>query len=418
MSKAPSRTLPSLSSVRPAQRPFAAPAGTPAPQAALGAGGRSGRGLGAAWHVAAVTTLTSMPVFLPGAASSLICRQLGWGTGRIGAVLAVYWLGSLLGAYTSRRIRMPVPAESVVAVALLVTAAALGAGAAVPGPGLWAGSALGGCVYGFSQPYTNFLLMRRCPPRRHGTAFGLKQAAVPAATLLCSVAVPLCAVPLGWWAVFAGGAVVCAGYAAVLLTRARRGSLLELSGTEGGLPWDRRLVALAAAGLLGAVIGNSLGGFLILTLQGDGFPLGTAGFLAAGAAGLSVLVRIGAGWATDRAGRWTWRLLGVMFATGAGGALLLAGGGAVSGVVGAVLTYTGGWGWAGLLHHVAGASYPGHEKHATAMTQMGVSLGAAVGPFAFGRLYEQLEGGAWAVMAAVGLMALCCVAAGRRNAST
>ncbi|MGW8725587.1 MFS transporter [Streptomyces sp. NPDC055808] len=371
-----------------------------------------GPGLSMAWHVAAVTALTSMPVFLPGAESSLISRQLGWSTARIGALLAVYWLGSLLGAYASRRVGLPVSAETVVAGALLVTAVALGAGAAARGPGLWTEAALGGCSYGFSQPYTNYLLVHRCSPRWHGTAFGLKQGAVPAATLLSSVAVPLFAVPLGCWAVLAGGAAVCAGYAAVLLFRARRGSPAAMSGT-GGLPWDRRLVSLAAAGLLGAAVGNSLSGFLMLTLQDDGFSLDTAGFLAGGAAGLSVLVRIGAGWATDRAGRWTWRLLGVMFLTGAGGALLLAGGGAVSGIAGAFLTYAGGWGWAGLLHHVAGASYPGREKHATAMTQMGVSLGAMAGPVAFGRLYERLSGMSWAVMAALGLLALGSIATAR-----
>ncbi|MER7395380.1 MFS transporter [Streptomyces sp. NPDC000151] len=377
---------------------------------------RAGRGLGTAWHVAAVTTLTSMPVFLPGAADSLICRELHWTTGTFGALLAVYWLGSLLGACASRSARIPVDAGTVVAAALLATAAALATGAVVPGTGLWAGAVLGGCAYGFSQPYTNFLLMRRCPPGAQGRAFGLKQAAVPATTLLCSVTVPLFAVPLGWRAVFAGGAAVCGGYAVVLLARVRRERTPEpRGGPRGAVPWDRRLVALAAAGLLGAAIGNSLGGFLVLTLEDDGFALGTAGFLAAGAAGLSVLARLGAGWLTDRAGHRTWRLLWVMFAVGTAGTALLAGGGAVGSAAGAFLAYAGGWGWAGVLHHVAGASYPGREKQATAVTQMGVSLGAAAGPFAFGRLYEQFAGGAWVLLSAAGLAAVVCVVAARRD---
>ncbi|POX42505.1 MFS transporter [Streptomyces sp. Ru73] len=376
----------------------------------------SGRGTGTAWHVAVVTTLTSMPVFLPGAADSLICRELHWHTGTFGALLAVYWLGSLLGATASRSARAPVAPGAVVAGALLATAAALAAGAAVPGAGLWAGAVLGGCVYGFSQPYTNALLMRRCPPGVQGRAFGLKQAAVPAATLLCSVAVPVFAVPLGWRAVFAGGAAVCGAYGAVLLARVRRERAPERrSGPRGPVPWHPRLLALAAAGLLGAAIGNSLGGFLVLTLEGDGFSLGTAGFLAAGSAGLSVLARLGAGWLTDRAGHRTWRLLGAMFAVGTVGTALLAGGDTAGSAVGAFLAYAGGWGWAGVLHHVAGAAYPGREKQATAVTQMGVSLGAAAGPFAFGRLYEQFSGGAWTLLSAAGMAAVVCVVAARRG---
>ncbi|MFJ4184318.1 MFS transporter [Kitasatospora sp. NPDC089509] len=381
--------------VRPGGPPEAEPLAPPDDE---GSGRREPRGLATAWHVAATTTLTSTPVFLPGAASPLIDRDLGWSAGGLGAVLSVFWLGSLIGAWLSRRIRVPLAAERVLAAAMLVTAVALAAVAVLPAAGLWAGGALGGGAYGFSQPYGNQALLRRCAPGVRGRAFGLKQAAVPAATLLCSVVMPVAAVPLGWRAVFGGGAVVCLGYAAVL---ALRGPGEPWRGpVSGGLGWDRRLAALAGVGLLGAAIGNSLGAFLILTLVGDGFDLTGAGLLAAAAAALSVLVRIGAGWVTDRSQGRGWRDLTAMFAIGAVGTALLAAGSRPLGAAGAFLGYAGGWGWAGLLHYLAGAAYPGRERAATALTQMGVSLGAAVGPFGFGQLYELGAGRAWWLMAA------------------
>ncbi|MEV7504707.1 MFS transporter [Streptomyces sp. NPDC093018] len=381
-----------------------------------GASPHGRRGLGTAWHVAATTTLTATPVFLPGAAADLIDADLGWSTGGLGTVLAVYWLGSLAGAFASRRSRAPLTAERVVLLALLATAAALASAAALPRAGLWAGGTLGGCAYGFSQPYTNSLLMRRCAPTVRGLAFGLKQAAVPAATLLCSVAVPLAAIPLGWRTVFAGGSAVCLGYGLLFAVRGPRGTRPEPAAATP-LRWDRRLASLAAAGLLGAVVGNSLGGFLILTLTDAGFTLATAGFVAAGAAGLSVLVRVGAGWLADRDHGHPWRELSVMFLTGAVGTALLALGTRSAGVAGAFLAYAGGWGWAGLLHYIAGVSYPGREKQATAMTQMGVSLGAAVGPFGFGWLTEAWAQRAWWGMAAVGAVAAQCVWGAARTRS-
>ncbi|CAM5268813.1 MFS transporter OS=Lysinibacillus sphaericus OX=1421 GN=LS41612_21310 PE=4 SV=1 [Lysinibacillus sphaericus] len=59
-------------------------------------------------------------------------------------------------------------------------------------------------------------------------------------------------------------------------------------------------------------------------------------------------------------------------------------------VVGAILAYGGGWGWAGLLHYVTGAAYPGREGQAIAISQMGESLGAAVGPLIFGFVFTTL----------------------------
>ncbi|MFG2826179.1 MFS transporter [Streptomyces sp. NPDC048434] len=384
----------------------AVPGGPPEPR----------RDLGAVWHVAAMTVLTSTPVFLPGAAHALIGRELGWGEGRMGQVLALYWLGSLGGAWRSRRHESPAAVETTLAVALLVTAGALSAMAAWPTAGLWAGALAGGAAYGYSQPHTNQLLMRRCAPGIRGFAFGLKQAAVPAATLVCSVAVPLLVVPFGWRSAFCVAAALCVLHG-VVLWRSRT------AGPAGGaaprttapaLRPDRRLLALSAAGLFGAVVGNSLGGFLLVTLTDGGMTYTAGALTVAAASALTIVVRIAAGRGSDT-GRVAVRpVLALMFATGLAGTCLLATGGTGPQIVGALLAYAGGWGWAGVLHYAAALAFPGRENRATAWTQMGVSLGAMAGPLLFGFCYQVVGAAAWWPVSAAGGCAFVAVLVARR----
>ncbi|NDK23972.1 MFS transporter [Streptomyces sp. TR1341] len=367
-----------------------------------------------AWSVALVTVLTSMPVFLPGAVGALIDRETGWSTGRLGIVMAVFWAGSLFGAQASRRTAVPLSADRVVAVAVLGAGLGLGCDAVVRGVGLYAGSAFGGVAYGFSQPHTNFLLMRRCSQSIQGLAAGLKQAAVPVATLLCSLSVPLLARPLGWRPVFLIAAGLCLVGGVLLLLVSGRGGRRGSVATARRLRLGPQLAALAGAGLFGAMVGNSLGGFLIVSLSDDGVGLRTAGMVAAAASALNVLVRMGAGRATDRNWAGPRKLLAAMFTAGVVGTALLGCGLRPAVLPGALLASAGGWGWAGLLHYVAGRSYPGQENQATAVTQTGVSLGAMLGPLGFGWVYAGSPAGAWALMSGAGLCALAAVLAATR----
>ncbi|MFJ5641307.1 MFS transporter [Streptomyces sp. NPDC093223] len=367
-------------------------------------------GLPTAARVAAVTVLTSLPVFLPGAANGLISAEFGWSTARMGAVLAAYWLASLAGAFVSKRAALPPAVERTLAAALGATCLGLLCAAAVPAVGLWLSSAMGGFAYGFTQPHTNALLMRRCSARLRAFAFGLKQAAVPAATLLASMAMPALAGRAGWRAVFAGTAVLC-GLSAVLMARTaapgdRSGTARRVGGPA--LRGDVFLLALSGAGFFGAMVGNGLGGFLVLSLTSRGASLPVAGVVATAGAATNIAVRLIAGWLIGRVPRVAWVALTAMFATGAVGTALLAQGSLALAAVGALLAYGGGWGWAGLLHYVIGLPYPGREQRATAYSQMGVSLGAATGPMACGLLFTVNPDAAWTALTAAGVAALVC----------
>ncbi|MFF7234833.1 MFS transporter [Streptomyces collinus] len=377
--------------------------------------GRSG--LTTASTVAVVTVLTSLPVFLPGAANGLICAEYGWSSARMGAVLAVYWLASLAGAYVTKHAAVPRVVERVLAVALGVTALGLACAAAAPMAGLWVSSALGGFVYGSTQPHTNALLMRRCPPRTRAFAFGLKQAAVPAATLLASASMPLLAQPAGWRPLFGLTAVLCAATTVPLLRRHER------TGPGPGGPrrqhaplrLDRYLTTLSCAGFLGAMVGNGLGGFLLLSLTSRGTSLAVASAVATAGAALNIAVRLCTGWLISRRPGAIRPALTALFLTGACGTALITGTHLALAATGALLAYGGGWGWAGLLHYVIGLPYPGQEQRATAYSQMGVSLGAAAGPLLCGALFTTAPQALWWALTTAGAGAAGCVLAARRG---
>lgn len=372
-------------------------------------------GLSTASGVAAVTVLTSLPVFLPGAANGLICAELGWSPVRMGAVLAVYWLASLSGAFVSRRAALPPLVERTLSIALFATCLGLFAAAVTPAAGLWISSAVGGYAYGYTQPHTNALLMRRCAPRLRAFAFGLKQAAVPTATLLASVAMPMLAGPVGWRLVFAGTAVLCGVGGGLLVRQGHLGERHPTPGRVAPLRMEPFLLALTGAGFFGAMVGNGLGGFLVLALTTRGVSLSAAGAVATAGAALNIAVRLAMGWLVGRVPGVAWTALTVLFLTGAAGTALLTRPGLGALTVGALLAYGGGWGWAGLLHYAIGLPYPGQEQRATAYSQMGVSLGAATGPLVCGLLFQVAPEAAWWALTAAGLAAAACVLMARRR---
>ena len=65
-----------------------------------------------------------------------------------------------------------------------------------------------GLANAVSHPAANLSLAREVPAGRQGLSFGIKQAAIPVATLLAGLAVPTIAVTLGWRWAFAGGAAL------------------------------------------------------------------------------------------------------------------------------------------------------------------------------------------------------------------
>ncbi|WP_441251424.1 MFS transporter [Kitasatospora sp. McL0602] len=367
--------------------------------------------------VTLVTVLSKGPLFLPGAVSDLLHRDLGLGPGSIGLIIALYWTGSTYGAYLSRSGADGGVVERRLGVALLATATVLVATGVWPLVGLWVGAVIGGLVYGYTQPHTNFLLVRRCAPRVQGVAFGVKQASIPLAVLFYSLAVPSIAVPAGWRPLFVVAGLLCAVQGGYLLTfTTARGTRSKARRATERLSLDRQLFALAAAGACGAAVGNSLGGFLFSSLTHSGNSTLTASLLVSGGSVLAAAVRIVVGRRVDRSPTRPLRLLMLLFLLGAAGTALLTVPLLPAQLAGTLLAFGGGWGWAGLLHYSASVAYPGHEAAATAYTQMGVSIGGAIGPLGFGLLVSATgHTFAWWSMTALGLAACFSLTRATRN---
>lgn len=357
-------------------------------------------------HITLITIITSTPIFLPGALNTLIFDDIKLSYGGIGFVFTLYWTGSVIGAHKSRSITYNISINKLISFALFGTFLSLLLMSFYPQIGLLIGALIGGFVYGYSQPFTNYLILKKCHASVQGFAFGLKQAAIPLATLICSLSIPLVAIPLGWRKVFEIIAVISLLYAIINLLTDSRSKYEKSKEKSNLLPINNHLICLAVAGGCGAMIGNSLGGFLIVSFTHEGIPISTASLVAASASIVNIIVRVLTGTIIDKYPHLSNVLLIGMFVTGILGTLLLISPISFMQILGALLAYGGGWGWAGLLHFVTGKSYPGYEAQATAVSQIGVSIGAAVGPLLFSLLFYSLNSNiAWGATALAGVIA-------------
>lgn len=348
----------------------------------------------------AVAVLGAVPQFLLGALSPLITAEghldlIAVATAILvmngAAAVASPTMGGLLARVgTTWGIRALVGLS-----ALGGTALALG----VPGrAGLLGVATLFGLSLAMSQPLANSILMARVAPHRHGLAFGLKQAATPAAGLLAGLSLPAASALLGWRACFGALAVTCAlGLAAsarsghggrpVRPRREQRGS--DPRGWPRG-SWPRLLMWTGAAGL-GSAAFVSTATYVVSLAVSAGASLASAGLLLTLVSAASVVGRIGAGIVVDRRRIDSLRLVEVlMLAGGACVAALLVARAAPAGfVVLAVLMGLSAWSWNGLFHHGVATSFRERALQATGQTQVGLFGGAAVGPLLFAVVAER-----------------------------
>jgi MFS family permease len=272
---------------------------------------------------------------------------------------------------------------------------------------------LAGAANAVVQPAGNAAISRGVPARRQGLAFGVKQSAVPAATLLAGLAVPLLGVTLGWRFAFAGGALAAVVLAISLppdhpVTR-RPGRLRTGDAPLGGL------LTLTLASWLGSASANALGAFLVESAVSSGLAPGRAGLLLALGSGVGITARVLAGWFADRRDGGHLPVVAGLLAAGAGGFALLAAGGPVALVVGTVLAFGAGWGWNGLFNFAVVRVNRNAPAAATGITQAGVFLGGVTGPWAFGAAVERASyPQAWLGAAAVALCAAGLMLVGRR----
>jgi MFS family permease len=375
------------------------------------------------------TTIVSvLPVFLLGGLAVQVGAELDFSPAGLGAAVAIYFGVSALtsvpaGALVERygpaiAARVAISLSVVCLLAIALTARSY--------PVLVVLLAASAAANGLGQLASNASLTR-VSPRRQGLSFGIKQAAIPTATLLAGASVPAIALTLGWRWAFAIAAAAAAGTLALVPPDGgpRRRVPQRPAGVRAANPASLAslyhsdalgaLVVIGAAVALGAASAGSLGTFLVDSSVSRGLAPGLAGLTLTLGSLACLAARVGGGWLVDRRGaHGDVTTVAVLLAVGSVGLALLAVPGTVALAAGVLLGFGFGWAFPGLVNVAVVQLHPHAPAAATSITQTGVYLGGCAGPLAFGtvaaaRGYPT----AWLGAAVAMLVAACLILLGR-----
>jgi MFS family permease len=371
---------------------------------------RAGR---AAAGAVTTTTVCTLPVFLTGGLAVQISAELGFDPAGLGLVVALFFAVSATASLPSgwlveRFGSVPTSRAAVLGAAAVMTAMALVAHSyaalvVILLCGAWC-NVLG-------QLASNLTLARYVPPERLGLSFGVKQAAIPIATLLSGAAVPAIALTVGWRWAYAIGAVLA--LLALRLTP-RESTRRERTGDKGELATGALSVIAVAAGLA-ASASTALGIFLVASAVDRGVDAGLAGLTLTMGSVVGLVLRLVHGWLADKRTGGHIAVVAASLLLGAGGLALLAVPGSVALVLGTVLGFGLGWAWPGLLQFAVVRLNPTAPAAATSIVQVGVYGGGFAGPIGFGFLATHLSFPvAWLVGAASMVVAAALMVVGRR----
>jgi predicted MFS family arabinose efflux permease len=263
------------------------------------------------------------------------------------------------------------------------------------------------------QLASNLTLARSVPAHRLGLSFGVKQAAIPLATLLAGAAVPAVALTVGWrWAY-----VIATGLALLAQLGAPRGGEPYVRAPKPP-PGERATLALAVLGAgsgLGAGAATALGIFLVASAVDRGIAPGTAGLVLTFGSVVGLAGRLLHGWLADRRDGGHVAFVAGSMALGAVGLGLLAVPGTPALVVGTILGFGLGWSWPGLMQFAVVRLNPSAPAAASSIVQLGVYAGGFAGPIAFGFVAAHSSfTTAWTVGAVTMVAAALLVVVGRR----
>ena len=383
--------------------------------------GRQGSGL--RWQVIAASILTItvaiLPGFLPGALAVQLSESLGIAEAGIGLIVGAFFGMSALGSSRLGRLVERLDWAPAMRFAALGAAATLLLtpilGHSVVMLGLV--TVAGGLALALAHPAVNLGIARCTVVERQGLAYGFKHGAIPAATAIAGLGLPIVAIPLGWQWVY----VMCAALAviAALLVPSSPASFEVDRGevTRSDMPPVRSsplslLVVMAVGAGLGIFGMDALATFLVPYAVDVGFGEGAAGVLLAVGSILGILTRIIMGWLIDRRTAGGLLTVSVFLALGAIGIAVMTIGTDPAIVAGSLIAFTFGWGWSGLFTFAVVRRNPAAPAAATGITMTGNYVGAAAGPAHFGVVAETSFTAAWVIMSvALGLGAVLMTAA-------
>ncbi|MBM7782312.1 MFS transporter [Arthrobacter tumbae] len=360
--------------------------------------------------IAALTTVVAvLPAFLVGGLAVQLEGDLGMSAAALGICVASFWgMSALLSApagfvATSLGFRNGM----LITVGLGLTAM-LGIAAFTPHwPLLILWLSIAGAANALSHPLSNGLIVSQVGTHNRAFAFGLKQAAIPSATLAAGVSVPLFALTIGWQWTFVATALLAAAMVPVLLrVLPRKAPSTPKAARTPRKPLPKRLrpflLATAVAGALGSGQANVVGAFTVASAVETGFNPAAAGLLLGAASAAGVLARPLVGMLADRGIGGSMATVAMMIGGGCLGLVGMASGHPVAYGVGAGVAFGLGWGWNGLVHYVVSHTAHPFTAQATGVIQTGTYVGGTVAPLVFGLLFATYDDSiGWSIAAVV-----------------
>jgi len=359
----------------------------------------------------AALTAAMLPVFLVGALGDHLRRDLGLGEAGLGAIVTALFVVAAVSAPVAGRLAERTGPALPLRVGVL-GAAALAAVAATATGAWYLGVALAtvGVTIALVDTGAARAFADQIADDRLGTAFGIKEASVPAASLLAGLAVPTLAAGIGWRSAFLAAAVVAVGVVAVVPRDPprRRGHTPAVAdeGARAGATSGAILVFAAGIGL-GAGAATATATFLVPAMLDRGMGATAAGLTLSGASVASILARLSLGCWADRPATQPVHAITVMCLVGAaGGAVLSAPVPALPAILAATVVLGAGWGWTGLAFLAAVRANPAAPGAAAGTVLSGLGAGGALGPLAYGALAGRVGyAAAWAAVAGAFLAA-------------
>jgi len=373
------------------------------------------------------TAVGVLPSFLAGTVAVQLRADLDFGAGDLGLLFGAFFGAGAIGSAMLGRWAQHIGSHRALRVA------ALAAGADLMAIALLARSfatllvllALGGVANALAQPAANLWLSDNVPPAQQGLAFGVKQAAIPAAMLIGGLAVPAVAVPIGWRWAFAIAAI---GAPIAALTVPAR-PVADVGAVHGQHPRPTRarqpieapaplhlrpLLVLACGIAFGAAAAGTIGAFIVSAAVDAGMGESAAGLLFAFGAAVGLSARLLLGRRADRVTGGQLATVVALMAGGSAGYLLLASESVPVIALATPFIFAVGWGWPGLFNLSIVRHHPGSAAAATGITQTGTYVGAVGGPVLFGLAVDAWGyGPSWLLAAAAALAAAATTWTGR-----
>jgi MFS family permease len=367
--------------------------------------------------ISSALILAALPFFMVGGLAVQVKEDLGLTEAALGAALTIGFVtGSLTAPLGGRLADRIGPKRSVYLGSTLSVVALAGLGLVVDGwPSMVAFLCAGNIGLGLIDPALAILVSRSIPHELQGLAFGIKEASIPASTLVAGLAVPAIALTVGWRWAFSLGLLPLLVVVLFLPRLAVGQKPVETAapGTPPAEPPHRNAVLLAAfAAALGTTAAAGAGIFITDSAVAMGIGPGKAGLLLAVGSIAGVVTRVGSGARADRTGGPQFRLISLMLAGGATTMAMGSAGNPLLLVVATIGTFSGGWGWTGIFFLSLVKTNPQRPGTVAGIGTGGLGVGNAAGPVLFGLVAESMSHeAAWlgaAVVAAIasGLMFL------------